>query len=135
VRARTRFASRIDQTGVDVAVAAVLMVDLIVEATFASGLPDRLATALFAILFAAPVAVRRRWPAGAVIACTVVGLLEDAVDGQLFNLPSHSTTIVLMLCSYGAGAWLPPLRRDRRCGGPARRRPADPDVRDRRERR
>ena len=90
VRARTRFASRIDPTWVDVAVAAALMVDLILEATLGSGLPDRLATALFAILFAAPVAVRRRWPAGAVIACTVVGLLEDAFDGQLFNLPSHS---------------------------------------------
>ncbi len=110
MRARTRFASRIDLMWVDVAVAAALMVDLILEATLGAGLPDRLATALFAILFAAPVAVRRRWPAGAVIACTVVGLLEDAFDGQLFNLPSHSTTIVLMLCSYGAGAWLPPRR-------------------------
>ena len=110
MRARTRFASGIDPMWVDVAVAAALMVDLILEATLGGGLPDRLATALFAILFAAPVAVRRRWPAGAVIACTVVGLLEDAVDGQLFNLPSKSAVIVLMLCSYGAGAWLAPRR-------------------------
>jgi signal transduction histidine kinase len=95
---------------VDVAVAVALIVDLILEATLGAGLPDRLATALFAVPFAAPIAVRRRWPAGAVIACTAAGLLEDAFDGQLFNLPSHSTTIVLMLCSYGAGAWLAPRR-------------------------
>lgn len=74
------------------------------------GIPDRLVTALFAVPFAAPVAVRRRWPAGAVLGATATCLLQDPLDGQLFNLPSSSAVIVLMLCSYGAGAWLRPRR-------------------------
>ncbi len=101
-----RLASRIDLARVDVLVAVALTVDLILEAALGPGLPDRLTTALFAVPFAAPVAVRRRWPAGAVIACTTTALLHDAFDGQLFNLPSSSAVIPLMLCSYGAGAWL-----------------------------
>jgi len=102
--------SRIDLVWVDFVVAVALIVDLVLESALGRDLPDRLATAIIAILFAAPVAVRRRWPAAAVIACTIVGLLEDAFDGQLFNLPSRSAVIVLMLCSYGAGAWLAPRR-------------------------
>ena len=101
-----RLASRIDLARVDVVIAVALTIDLVLEAALGPGLPDRLATALFAVPFAAPVAVRRRWPAGAVIACTTTALLQDAFDGQLFNLPSSSAVIPLMLCSYGAGAWL-----------------------------
>ncbi len=101
-----RLASRIDLARVDVLIAVALTIDLVLEAALGAGLPDRLATALFAVPFAAPVAVRRRWPAGAVIACTATALLQDAFYGQLFNLPSSSAVIPLMLCSYGAGAWL-----------------------------
>ncbi|HWJ50871.1 MAG TPA: histidine kinase dimerization/phosphoacceptor domain-containing protein, partial [Solirubrobacteraceae bacterium] len=103
---RIGLASRIDLALVDVLIAVALAIDLVLEAALGPGLPDRFATALFAVLFAAPVAVRRRWPAGAVIACTTTALLQDAFDGQLFNLPSSSAVIPLMLCSYGAGAWL-----------------------------
>ena len=102
----SRLASRIDLARVDVLIAVALTIDLVLEAALGPGLPDRFATALCAVAFAAPVAVRRRWPAGAVIACTTTALLQDAFDGQLFNLPSSSAVIVLMLCSYGAGAWL-----------------------------
>jgi signal transduction histidine kinase len=106
----TRLALRIDLARVDVLIAMALTIDFILEAALGPGLPDRLATALFGVLFAAPVAVRRRWPAAAVIACTAAGLSQDAFDGQLFNLPSSSAVIPLMLCSYGAGAWLAPRR-------------------------
>jgi signal transduction histidine kinase len=99
-------AFRIELTRVDVMIAVALAIDLVLEAALAPGLPNRLTTALCAVAFAAPVAVRRRWPAGAVIACTTTALLQDAFDGQLFNLPSSSAVIPLMLCSYGAGAWL-----------------------------
>jgi signal transduction histidine kinase len=106
----TRLVSQIDLARVDVLIAVGLTIDFILEAALGPGLPDRLATALFAVLFAAPVAVRRRWPAAAVVACTAAGLSQDAFDGQLFNLPSSSAVIPLMLCSYGAGAWLAPRR-------------------------
>jgi hypothetical protein len=59
-----------------------------------------------AVLLAAPVAVRRRWPAATVVWASAVLLLQDPFRGQLFNLPSGSVVLVLMLCSYGAGAWL-----------------------------
>jgi DNA-binding NarL/FixJ family response regulator/signal transduction histidine kinase len=111
--------SRIDLARVDFVIAVALMVDLMLEAALGRDLPDRLATAIFAIPFAAPVAVRCRWPAAAVIACTATGLLQDAFDGQLFNLPSSSAVIPLMLCSYGAGAWLARRRSFAAIGGAA----------------
>ena len=92
-----RLVLRIDLARVDVLIAVALAIDFILEAALGPGLPDRLATALFAVLFAAPVAVRRRWPAAAVVACTAAGLSQDAFDGQLFNLPSSSAVIPLML--------------------------------------
>src|SRR5438105_2457101 len=95
---------------VDLLISLALIVLLILESALAAGIPDRLVTALFAVAFAAPVAVRRRWPAAAVLCSTATCLLQDPLDGQLFNLPSGSAVIVLMLCSYGAGAWLPPRR-------------------------
>jgi signal transduction histidine kinase len=83
-----------------------LALDLILEASLAQGAPDRLATALFAIVFAAPIAVRRRYPAAAVIAISVALLLQEPVHGQLALLPSSSWVLGLILCGYGAGAWL-----------------------------
>jgi signal transduction histidine kinase len=114
-----RLAFRIDLALVDALIAVALTIDLILEAALGRGLPDRLATALFAVLFAAPVAVRRRWPAAAVIACTAAALLQDVFNGQLFNLPSSSAVIPLMLCSYGAGAWRGPRRSLAAIGGAA----------------
>ena len=55
-----------------------LMVDLIVESALGAGIPHRLATALFAVQFAAPIAVRRRWPAAAVVCAAGACLLQDA---------------------------------------------------------
>jgi signal transduction histidine kinase len=85
-----------------------LIVLLTSESLLASGMPNRAVTALFAVAFAAPVAVRRRWPAAAVLWSTAMCVLQDPFDGQLLNLPGSSAVIVLLLCSYGAGAWLAP---------------------------
>lgn len=94
----------------DVLVAAALALDLILESALAAGIPHRFLTAVFGVAVAVPVAVRRRWPAAAVIWSTAACLLQDPFQSQLFNLPSRSVVLVVMLCSYGAGAWLP-LRR------------------------
>jgi len=110
VAARRWWGGRIDPPMVDALVAAALAVDLILEAALGVGIPDRLATAVFAVLFAAPIAVRRRWPAAAVVWASGTCLLQDPFYGQLFNLPSKSVVLGLMLCSYGAGAWLEPRR-------------------------
>jgi signal transduction histidine kinase len=90
----------------DASAAAALALDLIAEASLAQGAPDRLATVLFALAFAAPVAVRRRYPAGAVTGISVVLLLQEPFHGQLALLPTSSWVLGLILCGYGAGAWL-----------------------------
>jgi signal transduction histidine kinase len=91
---------------IDALVACALAIDLIIESALGVGIPDRLVTVVFALAVAAPVAVRRRWPAAAVVWASLACLLSDPFHGQLFNLPSGSIVLVLMLCSYGAGAWL-----------------------------
>jgi signal transduction histidine kinase len=103
---RDRWAGRIRPEHIDALVAAALAVDLILESALGAGIPDRLVTVVFALVVAAPVAVRRRWPAAAVVWASMACLLQDPFHGQLFNLSSGSIVLVLMLCSYGAGAWL-----------------------------
>ncbi len=71
-----------------------------------TGGSDRLATVLFAVPFAAPIAVRRRYPAAAVIGISVVLLLQEPFHGQLDLLPTSSWVLGLILCGYGAGACL-----------------------------
>ncbi len=103
----------VDLKAVDRAIAVVLAADLLLESLFADGVPDghRLLTAVFAVPFAATIAMRRRWPAGALIACAGLALLQQALHGQLFTtLPSESAELVPILCAYGVGAWLAPRR-------------------------
>jgi signal transduction histidine kinase len=106
IDARRWWAGRIRPAAVDEVVAVALVVDLVLESALGAAIPHRLVTIVFAVLFAAPVAVRRRWPAAAVVCVTAVCLLQDPFRGQLYNLPSGSAVLVLILCSYGTGAWL-----------------------------
>ena len=99
-------ARRVDPHAVDALAAAVLALALILEASLAQGVSDRLATVLFAVPFAAPIAVRRRYPAAAVIGISVVLLLQEPFHGQLDLLPTSSWVLGLILCGYGAGACL-----------------------------
>ena len=98
---------RIDLRRLDHLAAALLMVDLIFETVLEHGIPDRLATALLAVPFGATIAVRRRWPPGALIGCSVVALVQEPFHGQLFSLDSQSVLFPFGLCAYGAGAWMP----------------------------
>jgi signal transduction histidine kinase len=101
---------RIRPARVDALVTAALVVDLVLESALGVGIPHRLLTAVFGVAVAAPIAVRHRWPAAALGWAAAVCLLQDPFRGQLFNLPSGSMALVLMLYSYGAGAWLGPRR-------------------------
>jgi signal transduction histidine kinase len=101
---------RITAEHVDWLISVALVVDLVLEAAVGRGIPDRLVTALFAVPFALMVAFRRRWPGGALLCATALCVAQDPLEGQLFNLPSGSAVIVLVLCSYGAGAWVAPRR-------------------------
>ncbi len=102
-------ARRLDPWWLDIAVACLLAADYIAEAALASGLPagGRLPTILMAVPYAAPVAVRRRWPAGALLVSLGVLLLQQALHGQLVTaLPSQAAVFVPILCAYGVGAWV-----------------------------
>jgi signal transduction histidine kinase len=105
LRSRLR---RFDLAWLDWIVAGALIVDMVLEAALADGVPrsDRIATAIFAGPFGATVAVRRRWPAAAVVAASLVALAQEPFHGRLFDLPSQSASFVPMLLSYGAAAWL-----------------------------
>jgi signal transduction histidine kinase len=102
-----RLLRRFGYQRLDYVAATLLMMDLVVEAAVESGIPHRLATALLAVPFAGTIAVRRRWPAAAVVACSVVVLAQEPFHGQLFDLQSSAALLPFMLCAYGAGAWLP----------------------------
>lgn len=104
--ALSRRCEHVDPQRLDYVVAAALIVDLVLEAALEDGISDRVATALFGAALGAIVAVRRRWPVAAVVACSVVVLPQTPFRGQLFNLDSQSVLFPVMLCAYGAGAWL-----------------------------
>jgi len=109
MRRLAKAARWVDLGLVDLTVALALIVDLVLEASLSTGIPnsDRLATALFAVPFGVTVAVRRRWPGGALIAAGLVALAQEPFHGQLFgNLPSESASLIPLLVGYGAGAWL-----------------------------
>jgi signal transduction histidine kinase len=101
---------RVTLTQIDALVALALSVDLVLESMLTPATPDRIVTAVFGVLVAAPIAVRRRWPAQVVLWSSAVQLLEDPFHGQLYNLSSASVVIALILCTYAAGAWLPSRR-------------------------
>ncbi|HEX4109776.1 MAG TPA: hypothetical protein VHX88_16695, partial [Solirubrobacteraceae bacterium] len=103
----------IDLEAFDWVTAVALGVDLVLESSLAHGVPERyrLLTALCAVPFAATIGVRRRWPAGALVACAGAALIQQILHGQLFiSLPSESAELGPILCAYGVGAWLAPRR-------------------------
>ena len=98
---------------IDVAVAGLLAADFILEAAFVKGVPahGRLPTMLAAVPFAAPVALRRRWPSASLVAGLLVLAIQQAFHGQLITtLPSQTAVLVPVLCAYGVGAWVPTRR-------------------------
>jgi len=91
----------------DVALAVALLA--VLELAHASVKGDGgLLTAIFLVPFVAPIAVRRSWPAGALLASTAVLLIQDPFGHILTSL--NGDQAVPMLLAYGAGAWLPTRR-------------------------
>jgi len=93
---------------IDWLIAFALAVDVVIEATVGPGVADadRGATAAFGLLLVAPIAVRRRWPAEALVVSSAAVLLQEPFAGQVTNLVSASFLLAPVLLSYGVGAWL-----------------------------
>jgi signal transduction histidine kinase len=91
----------------DLAVAIATLVGLeAVHATSSGG--GGLVTAIALVPFVAPLAVRRRWPLAALLVSVAVVLIQKPFGEILRSL--NGDQVVLLLLSYGAGAWLPGRR-------------------------
>ena len=75
----------------------------VVHATIPDG--GGLPTAVALVPFVAPLAVRHRWPLQALLASVAVVLIQKPFGQLLTSL--NGDQAVLLILSYGAGAWLP----------------------------
>jgi signal transduction histidine kinase len=95
----------LDRARVDVLVAAGMIVALELELrSWIGGGFHELVTALAALLFAAPLAVRRRWPGRALVLCAAVAPAQSLLGGHLSA--ANGIIVPPLLLAYGAGAWL-----------------------------
>jgi len=110
---RTRLAS-LEPSRLDAIVALVAGVELVLQCTFVHGIsvPDRIVTAIACVLYAAPIAFRRRAPALALLFCATVAAIQTPLNGQLPSGafsgtgPDMMPALVLLTLAYGTGAWL-----------------------------
>ena len=106
-RTRARIAG-IDSERVDVLLMIVIIAALELEIWLGSGIakPHRPLTAVAAVLFGAPLAVRRRWPAGALVCCSAVATIQAPLGGRLGTTSGLGMMLALVLLAYSTGAWL-----------------------------
>ena len=71
----------------------------------ASPRSDRVITAVAAVLFAAPIALRRVWPAAALVFSLAVVTVSMPFGSQLLS-NDNAYVIPVLVLSYSAGAWL-----------------------------
>ena len=102
---RNRIAG-LDSRRVDAILAVAIAIEIAVETWLDRGISDshQLLTTVAAVLFAAPIAVRRRWPAGALVFCSTVALLQAPLGGKLSV--SNGVLLVPVVLAYSVGAWL-----------------------------
>ncbi len=103
---RDRFGG-VDRRVIDAIVALATVVALELTCWLTSGIStsDRVITTIAAVLFAAPIAVRRVWPALALVFSLAVVTLSTRFGGQLLS-NDNAYVIPVLLLGYSAGAWL-----------------------------
>ena len=87
------------------ALAAIVAIELTCWLTSGISTSDRVITAVAAVLFAAPIAVRRVWPAVALVFSLAVVTISTPFGGQLLS-NDNAYVIPVLVLSYSAGAWL-----------------------------
>jgi signal transduction histidine kinase len=106
----------LDRVRVDQLIAAVLLVAIELQVWLGSAIPDRVYAGLVGLVLAGAVAVRRRWPLGAVLvvpAFMSVRMLAG-VGGNLQG--AVGVTLSVLLLFYGLGAFAPERRSVRMLG-------------------
>ena len=98
---------RLDPRIVDVVLALAVLVAVELTCWVSPGLSesDRIVTAIAAVAFAAPIAVRRRWPAEALVICATVVTVSMLFGGQLLS-NDNAYVIPVLVLGYPAGAGL-----------------------------
>jgi signal transduction histidine kinase len=106
VRALSKRIAGLDAKRVDAVLAAAILVELELESWLAHGVSGshRFLTAVTAVLFASPIAVRRRWPAGALVFCSAVAVIQELLGGDLGA--SNGVLLVPVVLAYSVGAWM-----------------------------
>ena len=98
---------RVDHRVVDaiVALAAIVAIELTCWLTSGISTSDRVITAVAAVLFAGAIALRRVWPAVALVVALAVVTISTSFGGQLLS-NDNAYVIPVLVLSYSAGAWL-----------------------------
>jgi hypothetical protein len=98
---------RVDHRVVDaiVALAAIVAIELTCWLTSGISTSDRVITAVAAVLFAGAIALRRVWPAVALVVALAVVTISTPFGGQLLS-NDNAYVIPVLVLSYSAGAWL-----------------------------
>lgn len=104
---RARIAG-IDRVRLDALLTILIIAELELEIWLGSGISesDRPLTAVVAVLFVAPLAVWRRWPAGALVCCSVLATIQALLGGRLDATSGLGMMLVLVLLAYSTGARL-----------------------------
>jgi signal transduction histidine kinase len=110
VRPRFTRPASLDSRWLDAILAVAIIIELELEAWLAQGTPEvhRVLTASVAVLFASPIAFRRRWPAGALVFSTTVAVIQSLLGGDLSA--SNGVLLVPVVLAYSTGT-SPDLRR------------------------
>jgi signal transduction histidine kinase len=108
MRALRDLAAGLDRSRLDAVLAIAIMIELELECWLARGIPNshRPLAAVAVVLLAAPIAVRRRWPAGALVFATAVATIQALLGGDLSATPGVSIMLTMVVLAYSAGAWL-----------------------------
>jgi signal transduction histidine kinase len=95
-------------TRLDVLLAVAIAVELELECWLGRATPTthRPFDAIVIVLFTAPIVVRRRWPAGALVCSSATLTAQALLGGELGSSNGISTILTLALLSYSVGAWL-----------------------------
>ncbi len=87
------------------ALAVIVAIELTCWLTPGVSASDRVLTSLVAVMFAAPIAVRRVWPAAALVFSAAVVTVSMPFGSQLLT-NDNAYVIPVLVLGYSAGAWL-----------------------------
>jgi signal transduction histidine kinase len=107
VRGLRDWSGRVDPRIIDLGLALAVLAAVEVTCWVSSGVSesDRIVTAIAAVAFAAPIAVRRQWPAEALVICAAVATVSTQFGGQLLS-NDNAYVIPVLVLGYSAGAGL-----------------------------